>query len=68
MYQQTNELTVLAKNLSEFGLRPIDWKLSKKSDDSVKIENKEEPSFYFIGKLKSEEGQPKWTSIQLASL
>lgn len=68
MYQQTNELTVLAKSLSQFGLRPIDWKLSKKSEDCVKIENKEEPSFYFIGKLKLEDGQTKWNTIQLASL
>lgn len=68
MYSQANELVFLAKSLSEFGLRPLDWKLSEASENYIKIENKETPSFCFIGKLKSENGKKKWTSIQLVSL
>lgn len=58
----------LYSKLSEFGLCPNDWELSLLNDFTFKIQNKHEPSFYFIGKAEYKKGVSSWALIQLASL
>lgn len=66
--KSSSDLKTLSRSLSEFGLQPYDWVLIKNSNSQIKIQHKEEPSFYFIGKVTLEKGQKKWNSIHLASL
>lgn len=59
------ELSVLNKSLSEFGLCPTDWTIIEEDVHIYKIENNEEPDFYFRGSVKFENGRKIWGSIQL---
>ncbi|MBC7420091.1 MAG: hypothetical protein H7328_05135 [Bdellovibrio sp.] len=65
---KATELKLLSLGLSEFGLQPFDWLLIKNTENQIKIQHKQEPSFYFIGKTISKDGEKKWNSIQLGSL
>jgi hypothetical protein len=58
----------LNSQLQDFGLHPNDWKLSKQSYKQVKIQNKEEETFYFVGDIEKRKGKTQWKSIQLAGL
>lgn len=60
-----NELT---HQLSEFGLQPKEWTLTKESHQQIKIQNKNCNSFYFVGSTKNLNGKRQWKNIQLASL
>lgn len=62
------ELDILNNSLSDFGLCPSDWLVIKEDSCVYKIENKEEPHFFFRGKVKFENGRKKWRSIRLAGL
>ena len=58
----------LNSQLAEFGLQPSDWKLTPTSGKTIKIQNKNESSFYFMGSLQKINGKPIWKSIRLAGL
>ncbi len=64
------ELTLneLNSQLSDFGLSPADWKLIKGTDEHIKIENKFESSFYFLGLTQKSDGKNYWKNIQLAGI
>ena len=65
---KANELQSLNFGLSEFGLSPNDWLLIKNESNQIKIQHRQEPNFYFIGKTIIKNGVQTWNSIQLASL
>lgn len=58
----------LKQQLTDFGLHPSDWSLHTSKQKKIRIQNKMENSFYFIGDLEKKNGQIKWKSIHLASL
>lgn len=53
----------LNQSLQQFGLCPKDWTLKKQSDQKYAIINKDDPDFFFIGKIKTE--TKNWEFIQL---
>lgn len=62
------ELESLNESLSDFGLCPAEWTITEEDTFLFKIENIEEPQFYFKGNIKVEDGRRKWGSISLAGL
>jgi hypothetical protein len=58
----------LTIELSDYGLKPEEWSITKEDNFSYKIENKKEPSFYFRGKTLLQNGKRRWKAIQLAGL
>jgi hypothetical protein len=58
----------LNSQLQDFGLHPNDWTLSKQSFKKVKIQNKEQNSFYFVGDVEKRKGKTQWKTIHLAGL
>lgn len=62
------ELESLNRSLSDFGLCPSDWIVTEEESHVYKIENIEEPHFYFRGNIKLENGLKKWGAISLAGL
>lgn len=62
------ELDVLNSSLSDYGLCPTEWQIIEEEDWLYKIQNKEEPHFFFRGKIKYVNGHKKWRSIRLAGL
>lgn len=66
--KKEQDLTSLNKGLSEYGLSPTDWQISKVVGIHYKIVHKNEPEFFFHGKVKFKNGRKKWGSIQLAGI
>ena len=62
------ELEALKNSLSDYGLCPTEWLIIEEEVCNYKIENKEEPLFFFRGKIKLENGLKKWGAIRLAGL
>ncbi len=64
------EISMLELNsqLSDFGLQPADWRLIRNTDDQIKIENKFESSFYFLGLTQKNGAKDYWKNIQLAGI
>ena len=62
------ELESLKQGLSDFGLCPLDWLVTEEDGQFYKIENIEEPYFYFKGSIKFENGCKKWNAISLVGL
>ena len=67
-YKKRQNLDLLNNSLASYGLRPTEWQLIKEDGTGYKIANKMEPSFFFRGKTKYENGRKKWSSIYLAGL
>ena len=59
----TTDLTILNQNLKQFGLCPADWKLQMESHQRIMITHKDDPEFYFVGKINDE--SKSWEFIQL---
>lgn len=62
------EVETLIESLAEFGLCPAEWIVTELESHSYRIQNKEEPQFYFKGRISFENGRKKWGSIYLAGL
>lgn len=62
------DIEILKNGLAEFGLCPDDWNVSKENGLFYKIENIDEPHFFFKGYIKLENGYTKWDTIRLAGL
>ena len=58
----------LLNKLKGFGLKPNDWFLAKKVNNQIKIQNKKDESFSFIGQSIIKNGVADWKSIHLSSL
>ena len=66
--KKNQELSLLSNDLSNYGLCPIEWFLIQEDSVSYKIANKQEPGFYFRGRIQFKNGRKKWSSIHLAGL
>jgi hypothetical protein len=55
----------LKESLKNFGLRPTDWVIKAKSDNTYRIENSDTPEFYFEGVTKQHFGKQVWKKIYL---
>lgn len=62
------EVETLVESLAEFGLCPTEWVITQQESLIYKIQNKEEPQFFFKGNISFENGRKKWGSICLAGL
>lgn len=62
------ETSSLNKDLSDFGLKPNDWYLIQEDGLIYRIENKNEPTFFFKGRVHFRKGKKKWRSIYLAGI
>ncbi len=60
---KTKDIDFLNQNLQQFGLCPTDWTLKKESAQKYLITHKDDPDFFFIGKIKDE--TQNWDFIQL---
>lgn len=61
------QLVSLQLGLSEFGLKPVDWRIVRKSKSRFVIESLTEENFYFIGEIKNTDDF-QWQYIQVAGL
>ena len=61
------QLVSLQLGLSEFGLKPVDWRIVKKSNSRFVILSLTEEDFYFIGEVKNTNDN-QWLFIQVAGL
>ena len=61
-------MTELSSQLSDFGLQPADWRLIRSTEEQIKIENKIESSFYFLGLTQKNGSKNYWKNIQLAGI
>lgn len=61
------QLLSLQLGLTEFGLKPAEWQIIKKSSKQFMIQNAYENNFYFFGETQPT-NENKWKSIRLASL
>lgn len=68
LFQTKIEFSDLNTQLKDFGLHPNDWELSPESRRIIKIQNKQQKSFYFIGDIEIQKGKTYWKTIQLAGL
>lgn len=66
--KKAQDITSLNKGLSDYGLSPTDWQISKVTGNEYKIVHKSEPDFIFHGKIKFKNGRKKWDSIQLTAI
>lgn len=64
----TSSFTELNTQLTDFGLHPQDWVLKAESNKTVKIQHKEEKTFYFMGQVEKQKGKSYWKTIHLAGL
>lgn len=62
------EIETLIESLADFGLCPAEWIITEQESLIYKIQNKEEPQFFFRGSISFENGCKKWSSICLAGL
>lgn len=62
------ELKPLIESLSDFGLCPTEWTITKQESQIYRIENRKEPQFFFKGNIRYEAGRIKWNIISLAGL
>ncbi len=62
------ELESLIESLSDFGLCPSEWIITEQESQIYRIENREEPQFFFKGNIRLEAGRIKWNTIFLAGL
>lgn len=62
------ESEMLQLELSNFGLSPTDWVIKKESKYFYKIENRNDPDFYFNGMTKATRRRTKWNRIILKSI
>ena len=65
---QPQSTNALISGLSDYGLCPAEWLVTKEHGTVYKIENLLEPGFFFRGKVKFENGRKKWISIHLAGI
>ncbi len=68
MNQTENKFEQLTKALKEFGLQPADWMLISASENRLRIQNKSEPDFCFMGLYLETKGVFQWNHIRLMSL
>lgn len=61
------QIICLQLGLSEFGLKPAEWRIIKKSKSKFVIENATENNFYFVGEVQNKNTK-KWRYIQLAGI
>lgn len=64
----TSSFGELNTQLADFGLHPQDWVLMPKSNKTIKIQHKEEKTFFFLGEVEKQKGKPYWKTIHLAGL
>lgn len=64
----SQENSKLHKNLINFGLNPIEWRLIEVEKDFILIQSKLEKEFSLLGKTKYQKGQRDWQEIQLYQL
>ena len=64
-HQEQNTLT---KSLSDYGLSPSDWHIKHQEGNIYRIENKDEPHFFFRGTVHKKKGRREWGSISLSGL
>ena len=65
---RNRDLNQLKTSLKKFGLRPDDWILKPKSENTYRIENSEAPEFFFEGVTKKQSGQQIWKKIYLRGI
>ena len=63
-----SEMMHLNSSLADYGLRPEDWEIIPEQLNEFKIENIEEPSFFFKGTTVLKKGRKIWQKIQLLGL
>ncbi|OFZ31901.1 MAG: hypothetical protein A2622_11825 [Bdellovibrionales bacterium RIFCSPHIGHO2_01_FULL_40_29] len=70
LFRSNHQDTTLELNhqLSDFGLHPADWELIYNSNNQIKIQHKQESSFYFLGLTQKVNGKNIWKNIILAGL
>jgi len=61
------QLVSLQLGLSEFGLKPVDWRVVKKTKSRFVIQSLTAEDFYFIGEVKSS-NDSQWQFIRVAGL
>lgn len=54
----------LKNSLSDFGLNPKDWHLTKKNSKTYSIENKKDATFKFLGTVE----ERNWKELKLFSI
>lgn len=64
----TENMNDLTSQLSQFGLQPADWSLVSEQNNQIRIQNKFDASFYFLGSVQNLNGKRQWKNIQLISL
>lgn len=64
----TLENEMLQLELSSYGLSPSEWVIKKESRHFYKIENRDDPEFYFNGMTKTNRQRIKWNRIMLKSI
>ena len=64
--KQHQEMESLVKSLSDYGLSPSEWLIKKEKGCIYKIENRNEPSFFFRGVVSIKRGRREWGSISLS--
>lgn len=62
------ESEMLHLELSSYGLSPADWVIKKESKYFYKIENRNDPNFFFSGITKPTRLRYKWNRIVLKSI
>jgi len=65
---KTDAVNELNLQLTDFGLQPQDWILQPQSTKKIKIQNRQEKSFFFMGQVEKSKGKAYWKNIHLASL
>lgn len=62
------ENEMLQLELSSYGLSPSEWVIKKESQYFYKIENRNDPEFYFNGMAKTNRQRIRWNRIILKSI
>lgn len=68
LFQSAHSFQDLNLQLKDFGLHPQDWVLLGETKKKIKIQHKEEDTFFFIGDVENQKGKLYWRTIQLAGL
>lgn len=68
LFQTDVSIAELNTQLIDFGLYPQDWILSKQTKTKIKIQHKQEKTFYFLGHVEKQQGKAYWKTIHLAGL
>ncbi len=58
----------LSRQLSQFGLQPKEWSLVSEQNNQIRIQNKLDDSFCFLGSVQNLNGKHQWKNIQLSSI